>query len=332
MCNGEIEASPSLIEKIKQSQFLIGVDGGLNYCQQLGLSPHWIITDFDSIDPLVLEKYREIGITRLHRAKDLTDLEVAIEKAKELAPGSKMVIFGGLGGRLDHTLTNIFLLLRHPGELFLMSESQIVFALDASIGKICIADSFYKALALFPLNGPAEEVTLKQGDLRMVYPVVDRLLVSPFGDYCELHVQKGELIVILDQREILLLTPSTLQVDFSLSQPIIQTLNYLQYLSLHFRKIHFISKQESVTNIQSSSGKVFFPCKKGQIVSLIPFWGPAHGVKTQGLKWELGKLLSTLSKEFVGISNLATGEEFTLEVEQGQLLCILNHMTDTNLM
>ncbi|HCA34460.1 MAG TPA: thiamine diphosphokinase, partial [Lachnospiraceae bacterium] len=49
--------------------------------------------------------------------KDYTDSELALSVALDQAgPGDKVVILGGLGGRLDHTLSNIFLLLRGEKE------------------------------------------------------------------------------------------------------------------------------------------------------------------------------------------------------------------------
>ena len=63
-------------------------------------------------------------------------------------------------------------------------------------------------------------------------------------------------------------------------------------------------------------------CYIGQKVSLIPFNGEVKGISTVGLKWELNK--SSLSKNFLGISNQCISEKFSVTVEQGDLLCCLN--------
>lgn len=91
---------------------MIGVDGGLNHCATLDITPQWIIGDFDSVESDVFKRFRQDKMIQLEAAKNLTDLEVAVKKAQQLNTTAQIVIFGGLGGRLDHTLSNIFLLLR----------------------------------------------------------------------------------------------------------------------------------------------------------------------------------------------------------------------------
>ena len=61
-------------------------------------------------------------------------------------------------------------------------------------------------------------------------------------------------------------------------------------------------------------------CMPGQ-TSLLPLNGPATGVTTQGLKWELSE--ATLDKHFMGISNIALQNKVRIQVAHGNLLCIL---------
>jgi len=65
-------------------------------------------------------------------------------------------------------------------------------------------------------------------------------------------------------------------------------------------------------------GKVKISPKKGQTISLIPLFGPAKGIHTTGLKWELKN--GRLDYGFIGISNISLTKEVVIEIEEGILL------------
>ncbi len=325
VCNGELEFYPGLVERIQSCQAIIGVDGGLNYCKRLHIYPQWIVGDFDSVDPAILEELRQnCDLISLSRAKNCSDLEAAIEKSKEISTQAQIVIWAGLGGRLDHTLSNLFLLFRHPTKLFLESEKQLLFALDASHGEVEISHTSYKTLALYPLNGSAAQLS---GNVTLPLLEKGRVFVTSLPEKWSFRIGTGEVLVILDQRTLsppVDLPCTAMSTSFLLEQPLIQTLSYLAHQSLHPREVKLSSKQETIYNIQPNLGKLTFASKRGQTISLIPFHGPAKGIKSEGLKWELGGAFDTLDKNFVGISNVALGESFTLSVGSGELLCIVN--------
>lgn len=84
--------------------------------------------------------------------------------------------------------------------------------------------------------------------------------------------------------------------------------------------IFFETDQEIIFAIDKT---VSLTCKIGQTISLIPLNGPAQGITTHGLKWELKN--GVLDKNFVGISNVALKEKVTISVKKGDLLCCINH-------
>jgi thiamine pyrophosphokinase len=323
ICNGEIENTTGLRSKLQACHLNIGVDGGLKHCKSLNIVPKWIVGDFDSIDSSTLEEFKGLDSINLKRAKDVTDLEVAIDQAKALSSLAQIIIFGGLGGRLDHTLTNIFLLLRNPGQLFLESEKQVLFAVSETSGEVQISHSQAKTLALFPLNGPTKVIlSNKVYDLDRCHP-----LMIPFNEKCLLKVISGEVLVILDQnaeKPLAELPLTPINTRFTLEQPLIHIFSHLAHQSLHFRVVKLLSEEEQVINIQKDSGEITFQSQKGQTISLIPLYGAAKGIKTKGLKWELGENLDQLDKNFIGISNVCLGNSFTVAVNEGQLLCIVN--------
>ena len=92
---------------------LVCADGGARHLDKLGLTPHVIIGDMDSLSAGILKRYEEQGtrIVRHPRDKKETDTQLALEYAMESVP-DEIRIFGALGGRIDHTLANISLLVR----------------------------------------------------------------------------------------------------------------------------------------------------------------------------------------------------------------------------
>ena len=285
----------ALYSRIKTFSSVIAVDQGLEHCMGMKISPNWVIGDFDSVSSKVLAKMSPEKIIRLKIEKDFTDLEAAIEKAKTLE--CPMCIFGALGKRLDHTLGNIFQLLNNPGVSFIESKNQIAFAINEQLGKIQIENPTAQTLHLFALNGPA------QVNLGGFIDLYKQPFSCSFSKKATLQMQKGECIVCLDQRK----NPLSDTEDLSLAHL--------------FASLCESKNNPMVCHIRPSK-EICIPCKKDQVISLIPFYGPAIGVTTYGLKWALKN--SQLDKHFLGISNICLSNSFTVSIKQGELLCLIN--------
>ena len=109
--NGELRSKEVVLSVLKPDDFLVAVDGGLRHLEHLSLRPSLLVGDLDSISLQQLENLSQDGIevARFPEKKDETDLELAIEIV--LRKGfQSMLVVGALGGRLDQTLGNIFLL------------------------------------------------------------------------------------------------------------------------------------------------------------------------------------------------------------------------------
>jgi len=91
---------------------LVCADGGARYVVDLGLTPQVVFGDMDSLTPEILQRCEEKGsrIIRHPRKKLQTDTQLALEYACQSGP-DEIRIYGGLGGRIDHSLANIALLL-----------------------------------------------------------------------------------------------------------------------------------------------------------------------------------------------------------------------------
>lgn len=99
-------------EYLTGSELIICCDRGMHHAKALGLSPDYIVGDFDSVDPEVLHYFREQNVPtyQFPTRKDETDMQLGIRLALE--KGAKdLILFGGIGDRFDHTLANAHLLL-----------------------------------------------------------------------------------------------------------------------------------------------------------------------------------------------------------------------------
>ncbi len=112
--NGELPDPDHARALIRPDDFILCADGGARHAMDLGLTPDYVVGDFDSLDSADLVRLRRDGaeLDAYPRDKDYTDLELALRVAQRLQP-EEVILLGALGGRLDQTLANIFLL-AHP--------------------------------------------------------------------------------------------------------------------------------------------------------------------------------------------------------------------------
>ena len=90
-------------------EYLIAVDGGTEFLYKHNIKPTHIIGDFDTVSSSVLTHYSKdtsISIQKYNPCKDATDTQLAIEQAIDFK-SHEIIILGGIGSRLDHTLATI---------------------------------------------------------------------------------------------------------------------------------------------------------------------------------------------------------------------------------
>jgi thiamine pyrophosphokinase len=149
---------------------VIAADSGLYAARRLGLRVDLLVGDLDSVDPAdILEPSFEVD--RHPRAKEKTDIALALERARDLHPRRLIVVSGG-GGRLDHAFGNL---------LVLASPAYAEIEIDGFIGDAQVAVIRHRRdltgpegglISLFAVDGPAHGVTTT--GLR--YPLRDEVL------------------------------------------------------------------------------------------------------------------------------------------------------------
>lgn len=108
---------------------VIAADGGYDAAMSFGFTPDAVIGDFDSLEGDIPDSGHTV---RLHPEKDDTDMLSAFKIGWQ--QGARIFdVYGGLGGRLDHTIGNLQLLsdiARHGGIAFLHGADTIVTAIS----------------------------------------------------------------------------------------------------------------------------------------------------------------------------------------------------------
>lgn len=92
----------------------IGGDRGTLRLLELGISPVVAIGDFDSLSASEYERVQQ-NVTDIRKAipeKDETDTELAITVAFHDYHATHLDVYGATGGRLDHLLANLWLVLK----------------------------------------------------------------------------------------------------------------------------------------------------------------------------------------------------------------------------
>ncbi len=148
----------------KQYDIIIAVDGGLAYARSLFLKPDYIVGDFDTISHEVLKKYENVpGITivKYNPEKDDTDTEAALNQVIKLEC-TDVDILGGMGSRFDHTISNMFILLKaHMNNInaYIIDSINRISIITGET-KIKKSEQYGYYISLVPFDGSAYGITL----------------------------------------------------------------------------------------------------------------------------------------------------------------------------
>lgn len=195
-----------------ETDLIIAADSGYNNASRLGVRPGLLLGDLDSIDrkklaPDELEHIEKIIVPAI---KDDTDTQLAVDTALSRR-ADKIYIIGGLGGRLDHTLSSVFLLeyIADRGADAVMTDGQSRVRVMKTAGepvtfmipKTFDGENGFKYLSVVPLTDecegvrisgvfyPLDGVTLER---RYSYAVSNEIT----SDSAEITLERGTMLVI----------------------------------------------------------------------------------------------------------------------------------------
>ena len=213
--------------------FVIAADAGLAVLQKKGIVPDLLVGDFDSLKDVsqkAPEEYagdqkeaetekegisgRIAGMLPQEKIlchppeKDDTDMMLAVKEG--LRRGYREFrIYGGLGGRLDHTFANVQTLeyiAMQGGRGYLIGERETL----TVIRNDCLiipegAQPDCRYISVFCLGDKAEGVSLRN----LKYPLENAVLTKEFplgvsneftGEKAQIEVMQGSLLVIMENR------------------------------------------------------------------------------------------------------------------------------------
>ena len=190
----------SLLTPLGAADYVLAADGGLAHLNKLGLKPHGIIGDFDSLG------FVPTGAEVFPVEKDDTDAMLAARKGLELG-FRDFLFYGGLDGpRLDHTIANfqtLQFLADNGARGYLIGRDYIVTVIrDETISFPADAAGI---LSLFCMGPDAQSVTIRG----LHYPLENGKLTSGFplgvsnhftGKPASVTVEKGSLLAMWDRK------------------------------------------------------------------------------------------------------------------------------------
>ncbi len=184
-----------------ENDILIAADGGYDVLKEKNLVPDILIGDFDSVKSELPCK----NVIKHPVEKDDTDTFLACKKGIE-QNFSNFVIFGGVGGRIDHTFANIQALLwvaKRGGRAFLIGDDVVMTVISNE--KLSFSDEFKGKISVFAQENSAKGVQITG----LKYPARDLTLTPEFplgvsnefmGERAEISVEDGSLLIVWEQK------------------------------------------------------------------------------------------------------------------------------------
>ncbi len=188
---------------IPEGAFVIAADAGLTHLKNAGIVPDLIVGDFDSLG----ETPSGENVVTHKPEKDDTDMLLAVHEAL-LRGAETVIIYGGLGGRLDHEYANLQTLAyiaNRDVRAYLVGRGCICTMIKN--GSISFDGEMKGTISVFCHGSKAEGVNLTG----LKYPLTDHTLTNDYplgvsneftGIPSRVSVKNGLLLVMWNASEL----------------------------------------------------------------------------------------------------------------------------------
>lgn len=189
---------------VPDGAFVIAADGGLGLLKKVDVSPDFIMGDFDSLGHVPSGK----NVLVSKPEKNDTDTMLAARQALKIGADT-IIIYGGMGGRFDHSLANIQTLkyiAENGARGYLVGCGNICTAIKN--GGICFDDNLLGYISVFSMNNQTKGVNLKG----LKYPLTDATLTNDYplgvsnefvGKSSSVSVSDGCILVIWSDKNFI---------------------------------------------------------------------------------------------------------------------------------
>jgi thiamine pyrophosphokinase len=171
--NGAPPEPNATLRLARSADLVLCADGGTHHARALGINPHVVIGDMDSLAEELRAALHAAGtqFQEYPAHKDETDLELALLYAAEQG-ATQITVVGVRGGRIDHELANL-LLLAHPR----LSRLDVRFIAEGQEIRLVRERAWFQGvtgdlLSLLPIGGDAHGITTSG----LEYPLCDETL------------------------------------------------------------------------------------------------------------------------------------------------------------
>ena len=185
----------------KKEDLIIGADRGYFTLVENGYAPQVAIGDFDSYTGKI-----DCENTIVYPVKkDFTDSALAIEYAVQKGYGN-IVIFGGIGGALDHTVANIALVGKYAMdgvEIAFVDGNNVLFAVHN--GKVCFSPEAQGRVSVFSFG----DISVGVFEKGLLYNLENATLENKIplgvsnefvGTESEISVAEGTLLIYTSRK------------------------------------------------------------------------------------------------------------------------------------
>lgn len=199
--NGQLEGSKEFYTKLinEKKGDIYCADGGANHLEFLNILPLEIWGDLDSVTKEIIEKYRinKVRIKKFPKDKDYTDGELILQHISKLNY-DEIIVIGGLGGRIDHLLTNLNLIFKFKNLKF-VTEKEKIFSIEKKAELIELKG---KTISFVPFSEKVEGLTLegfKYPLNKYILHQGDSICMSNIAieDICKVTFDTGKLMGIV---------------------------------------------------------------------------------------------------------------------------------------
>ena len=176
------------------SHDMIGIDRGALVAMNEGRKLVCAVGDFDSISEAELAALKEYTrVIRLDTHKNETDSEAALRVASELGY-DRVILYGGLGGRIDHELINLSLMVQRQNITVMNEKNRIRLICEGTVYQ----PKEYKYLSFIPLsdcilslNGVAYPLDHRKVRMQDTFTTSNEIL-----DEAEITLHEGKMLMI----------------------------------------------------------------------------------------------------------------------------------------